>query len=86
MNKFFEYFDLFLKNSRAQFILVIIFFVLYLVLGLSVYSQYGLSWDEHVSRLVGLNAYDFIVGNNKNLLSFFDKDYGPVFQIILIAA
>jgi hypothetical protein len=58
----------------------IIFFVIFLVIGLAVYRDYGVSWDEYQQMKIGeLNA-KYALKGDPELLSFKDRYYGPVFE------
>ncbi len=61
-------------------------FSLYLALGLTIYSQYGLGWDEPQSRKNGLMAYDYVTGANSELLGYVDRDYGTALELPLVMA
>jgi hypothetical protein len=71
------------KNKR---LLVFLFFASYLIVGLSIYKDYGLSWDENYQwKGNGYNNYNFIVHNNKEaLLKSADKYHGPAFELGLV--
>ncbi|MFC5272131.1 glycosyltransferase family 39 protein [Adhaeribacter terreus] len=72
-----------------------VFFVLYLILGLSIYTHYGISFDEHWGRENGIINAKYIVqklapGNLAiqefcvgcpTLADYPDADHGPVFEI-----
>jgi hypothetical protein len=58
----------------------IIFFAIFLVIGLAVYRDYGVSWDEYQQMKIGeLNA-KYALKSDPELLSFKDRYYGPVFE------
>lgn len=60
--------------------------VLFLLLGLSIYRDYGLSWDEELTRIhVGqVNAHYIATGDSQPLLNGVAKFYGPAFELGLI--
>ena len=71
------------KNKR---LLVFLFFSVYLVVGLSCYKDYGLSWDENYQwQGNGYTNYNYIVHNNQEaLLKSADKYHGPAFELTLV--
>lgn len=71
-----------MKNYRS---IVIIFFVIYLIVGVLIFKDYGLSWDESSVRLIGQVNWDYAVEGNQDLLTFRDRFYGPVFPVFLVA-
>ena len=76
-------------------VLPVLFFGLYLILGLSVYTDYGISFDEHWGRENGIINAKYIVqqlappsfngealcAGCPNLKDYQDADHGPVFEI-----
>jgi hypothetical protein len=67
---------------------VFIFFSLIFILGIFIYHDYGISWDEQISRDEnGVVNWNFIANHEKNeLLKSHEKYHGPAFEILLIAA
>lgn len=65
---------------RYKAIFVGIFFGLFLSLGLFVYRDYGIGWDEPLQRKLGINTYEYITGKNEQLLKNKDKVYGSIFE------
>src|SRR3989344_7406710 len=61
------------------------FFVAFFLLGLSVFRDYGVSWDEPRNRENGLMAFNYAVHGDRKLFSYFDRDYGTAFELPLIA-
>lgn len=60
-----------------------IFFALFLLIGLLVFKDYGISWDEKRSRTNGLVAAKYVFQKDPLLLSYEDKYYGTVFELPL---
>lgn len=70
----------------------LLFFIAYLILGLNIYQDYGLSWDEPISRINGLvnikylieNLFPFLLTDNiktlPDLHHWMDRDYGVAFE------
>jgi len=69
--------------KRHLRILVIGFFIFYFFLGVSVFHHYGISWDESTSRDNGIVAYQYVTGQNDDLLTYSDRDYGTAFELPL---
>ena len=63
-------------------IFVLLFFVAYFFLGVCIFKDYGISWDEHLARRRGIIAFSYIMGD-KGLLTYKDRYHGPAFEIIL---
>ena len=78
-------------------IIVFIFFATYLGIGLAVYSDYGISWDEPQSRMNGEVNFKYVseklapswaagkFNNTPKLHEWMDKDYGVAFELPLYA-
>ena len=65
-----------------------IFFILFFIFGCFVFSDYGISIDERVSRIQnGEINYNYIkTGNSNELLSTREKYHGPAYEFFLYAA
>ncbi len=63
--------------------LITAFFTLYFFLGVFAFRQYGISWDEPTSRDNGRIAFEYVMGGNKHLLTYHDRDYGTAFELPL---
>lgn len=76
-----------LGNSEKKYRWAVVgFFVLFFVLGLWIYDDYGVSWDEFIQRISGYISYRYIAGADDRLLTFpLTKYYGPVFEIVLVS-
>ncbi len=72
--------------EKSSNLIVVGFFVLFFVVGLSIYKDYGLSWDENSQwKNIGYVNVDFISHHNSDaLLNSGDKYHGPAFEIVLI--
>ena len=71
-------------------------FFLYFLLQVSVYDDYGYSWDESYSRLNGIVSFNYILDkfnifeelkyqNVPNLSNYRDNAYGVFFELINIS-
>lgn len=71
-----------LYNPR---LFVILFFALFFLIGLFVFTDYGLSWDEAHSREVGVLNWNYAVrGDTEILFSPLHQNYGPAFSLLLV--
>jgi len=75
-----------MKNPslNRQKITVFIFFAVFLCLGLSIFKDYGISWDEPRSRYNGVVAAKYIIKQDKELLNYPDRYYGTAFETFLV--
>lgn len=66
----------------------IVFFIGFFIVGISIFSEYGISCDErNFSRLNGYTNYTFITnGDAKSLLACEEKYHGPSYEIFLYSA
>lgn len=71
------------KINRATFL----FFILFFVVGIFTFDDYGISFDEGLQRrLIGEVNYNFIKTGDSSVLSqAFERYYGPAYEIILYA-
>ncbi len=65
-------------------IVVLLFFV-YFLIGVIIFKDYGVSWDEYIQRITGHVFYHYVAGIDERLLTFKVRYYGPVFEILLVA-
>ncbi|MFC2169762.1 hypothetical protein ACFLRM_04265 [Acidobacteriota bacterium] len=65
-------------------IIVILFFASYLLIGLSTYKDYGISWDEKHNCDIGAISYDYVFKENRFLLKSHLQIYGVAFELPLI--
>jgi hypothetical protein len=56
------------------------------VTGLLTYRDYGVGWDEPVQREIGLVNYAWVAHGDTALFSHVNRDYGPAFELLLLAA
>lgn len=71
--------------EKVSRIFVVITLLVTLVVGISVYKDYGISWDEPIQRDTGQKIYSFAHNNDDKLLEHVDRYYGPFFEYVLIA-
>lgn len=61
-----------------------IFFGILILIGIFLYQDYGLSWDEPVQRGIGIQAYNYATTGDQTYLRMYDKIYGVGFELPLI--
>lgn len=77
-----------IKNEKKY---IIIFFVIYLVIGILIFDDYGISWDEPARRAYGINIFKYIITGNPEHFQkpqhgmIGEGDCGSLFVIILAA-
>ncbi len=69
-------------NNKNQ--AVILFFISFLILGLFIFSDYGLSWDEGSQRNIGIMNIEYALNKSGALADHQDRYHGGVFESILI--
>ena len=62
----------------------IIIFLVTLAIGLSVYQDYGISWDEPIQRGMGSVSYNYVFQNDSSLIHFDERSHGVAFELPLI--
>jgi hypothetical protein len=72
------------NHKFFQTIIVFLFFSFFGLIGVSIYDDYGISWDETQQRLIGTENYKYVFEGNNDLLTFKDKDYGVGVELPLI--
>ncbi len=72
----------FRKNYKT--IIIILFFLAFLLIGLSIYKDYGISIDEDAVRARGDVAIDYILKNNTELLTYPTRTYGTFYDVLLV--
>ena len=74
----------FIKHINRELIVTGLFFAILLLIGLAVYPDYGISYDEPVQKAIGMDNLHYITGEDTQLLESNDRFYGPFFEIFLI--
>jgi len=72
----------FFNNNHK--VIVSLFFLIFLLIGLAIFNNYGLSWDEGTNRMLGYQNYNYIFGKNTDILGSAEKYHGPAFEIFLV--
>lgn len=73
-----------MKKTIQTYWPALLIFIISVIVGIVVYQDYGLAWDEETQRNIGYEVYTYMTGNNPDFLSFKDHDYGPGFELPLI--
>ena len=75
----------FYKNKIFTKIFIIFFYIFYLYLGLNIYRDYGIAYDEDIQRLIGLSNFDYITNKLVNASSeIIFPYYGVGYELPLI--
>lgn len=70
-----------IANLTPRFLIPILFFSIYLLIGLSIHQSYGISWDEISMRKLGAINALYMVGQAPEPLV--DSGHGPAYMILL---
>ncbi len=62
----------------------ILLFILAMILGLVVFRDYGIAWDESMQRHTGEVSLNYILHADNGLFSYRDRHYGVGFELPLI--
>ena len=72
-------------GERARFhSLALILWCLFLVAGLAIVDDYGVSWDTMYQRLLPINTLNYVLHDNPTLLRTHDRFYGAAFELPLL--
>ena len=66
-------------------VIVSLFFIIYLCVGVTAFSDYGISSDEGSQRVLGIEAIKYMLNVDQTLLTFEGKYHGSIVQILLVA-
>jgi hypothetical protein len=72
------------KTFTLPLFLTLASFFGFFVLGLLVYQQYGLAWDEPLQANIGRTNWNYIKNRDPKFLTFNDRYYGPAYELILL--
>ncbi len=71
------------KVEKSHKWIVIIFFSLYLVVGLLIFNDYGLAVDDSAQKLLGDQSFNYIFKGQPDLLISRDRDHGAAFELTI---
>jgi len=70
--------------DKRSGLVVGLFFAAFLLIGLGIYKDYGLSWDEMINHDNGTMAFNYVFKGDRSLLTYTDRYYGVAFEMPLI--
>ena len=73
------------RQMIAGKIFVLIFFVGILLIGLLLYQDYGLTWDDLAQVEIGETNFNYVFKGDPALFELKNRYYGPLFEMILFA-
>src|SRR5258708_5602611 len=73
-----------IENKKR--IIIFLFFTIFLGVGLGIFEDYGISFDEYFQRTIGEASFDYVVKGDKRLLTLRDKNYGCIYEMFLVGA
>ncbi len=73
------------KSLSSSYWPGIIIFLVTLAIGLTIYQDYGISWDEPIQRGMGNVSYNYVFHNDSFLVHFDERSHGVAFELPLIA-
>jgi len=62
----------------------IVFFALFLLIGILNFEKYGISWDEPMQRDMGLLCYDYVTGKSDEFFNIQNKYHNSTWELINI--
>ncbi|HEX7556860.1 MAG TPA: hypothetical protein VF338_09565, partial [Leptolinea sp.] len=62
----------------------LLFFVIVFLIGIAVFRDYGVHYDEKLQIAIGVTNYRYINQGDLDLLNFQDRYYGPFFELPLV--
>ncbi|MDP1729021.1 MAG: glycosyltransferase family 39 protein, partial [archaeon] len=72
------------KERHLEILVVSFFFINLLFIGLAIYGDYGISWDEPLGLENGLESYNYIFQGNNSLLTYDYNNLGVAFELPLV--
>ena len=70
--------------EKNKHLIVIAFFSVFMICGLLLVKDYGLSWDEPGQRINGMVAYEYLINGDRAIFTYVNRQYGTVFELPLI--
>ena len=74
-----------MKKKLSPYLPGILLFLLALILGLSTYKDYGMSWDEPSQRDPAVLEWNYAVHGNQELFKTSTDNHGAGFELLLLA-
>jgi hypothetical protein len=72
------------KGPKYSNYLVVLFFFSYFLLGAGIFDDYGISFDEKISRHCGMISLQYLLEGDRQLFQNHEKYHGPAFEIVLV--
>lgn len=73
-----------MKGKFAAYYPGLLLFIVFLLLGIATYKDYGISWDEPIQHRLGLLTYNHIFNGDTTILTDQDRALGTAFELPLI--
>jgi tetratricopeptide (TPR) repeat protein len=73
-----------LWSRLAPYLPGILLFVVFLVVGLFTFKDYGICWDEPYQRAPGLLSYDYIFNGSQELFKTATDNHGAGYELLLV--
>lgn len=62
----------------------LILFFIFVIIGVSVYPDYGICWDEPLQREPGVLSYDYIFSGSQDLFNTATDNHGAGYELLLV--
>jgi hypothetical protein len=72
-----------LRDFKIHIVAIGIFLASFIT-GLTVFQDYGISWDEPAQHMTGQITYDYVFAGDPTYKTYINRDYGVAFQLPLI--
>lgn len=73
-----------LKNIFSlKFFIPFLFFIIFLIIGIRIYRDFGLHWDSLSQYELGKINFEYLIKGSAELKSYPYRYYGPIFEIVL---
>lgn len=63
---------------------VLLFFLIFMFIGVFVFRDYGIPFDEPIQRQIGEYSFNYVFNGNQSLFNYKNKYYGVAFELPLI--
>ncbi|MCY7411170.1 MAG: glycosyltransferase family 39 protein [Chitinophagales bacterium] len=63
-------------------IFAVLFFAVTLLIGITLYNDYGISWDEPVQRELGNASWNYALHNDDSLFNLINRFHGPFIEMV----
>lgn len=64
-------------------ILVCLFFMVFLLIGIFIFKDFGMTWDDQAQRDYGVTVIRYVMEGDQELLNIKNKYHGPFFTMLL---